>query len=62
MKDFKSELDKVEFDIFRIKAAIDQYINTCKKLGFEPNQERIDDYLSKLYEYMKRRDELKKQQ
>ena len=60
MKDFESELDKVEFDIFRIKFAIDQYIKTCEKLGIEPNQERIDSYLDTLNEYLRRRDELRK--
>ena len=60
MKDWKSELEKVEFEIFRIKYEIDSYLRQCKILGFEPDEERIDRYLDALNGYLKRREELKK--
>lgn len=58
MKEFKNELDRAEFQVFRMKVAIKSYLEDCKALDLEP--ERLDEMLDLLSAYMKKGDELKK--
>lgn len=58
IKEWKSELEKVEFDIFRIENEIKMYVKRCELLGFEWEEERIDKYLDILSELRKKREKL----
>lgn len=57
MKGFKNELDKAEFQVFRMKVAIKTYLEQCERMGMKPD--RLNELLDILSSYIKQRDELK---
>ncbi|MDO4180081.1 MAG: hypothetical protein Q4D36_02190 [Bacteroidales bacterium] len=59
MRKKQSDLDEIEFQIFRIKYALKQYIDRCQYMGIDPS-EKADELLEKLSQLMKKRDKLKK--
>lgn len=54
----KKDLEEIEFQIFRIKYELKQYIDRCRYLGLDPSA-KVDELLEQLSELMKKRDKLK---
>ena len=58
MKEFSNELEKIDFEIYRLKREIKVYVERCEMFGIKPS--RLDELLDKLKELMRLREEIKK--